>query len=46
MVMKNNCIEDVTFWPIDMPITIPFVEANVFVHITFSKGTYGYGEAA
>ena len=52
--MKNDCIEDVTFWPIDMPITDPFVVAtgtrvvaeNVFVRITLSNGTYGYGEAA
>jgi len=52
--MKNDCIEDVTFWPIDMPITDPFVVAtgtrvvaeNVFVRLTLSNGTYGYGEAA
>ena len=52
--MKNDCIEDVTFWPIDIPITDPFVVAtgtrvvaeNVFVRITLSNGTYGYGEAA
>jgi L-Ala-D/L-Glu epimerase len=54
MVTKNDRIEDVTFWPIDMPITNPFVVAtgtrvvaeNVFVRITLSNGICGYGEAA
>ena len=52
--MKNHDIEDVTFWPIDIPTTDPFVVTtgtravaeNVFVRITLSNGTYGYGEAA
>lgn len=52
--MKNDGIEDVAFWPIDMPITDPFVVAtgtrvvaeNVFVRITLGDGTFGYGEAA
>jgi L-Ala-D/L-Glu epimerase len=52
--MKNDSIEEVTFWPIDIPTTDPFVVAtgardvaeNVFVCVTLSNGTYGYGEAA
>jgi len=47
-------ITSVTFWPIDIPITDPFIVAtgarvvaeNVFVRITLSDGTCGYGEAA
>jgi L-Ala-D/L-Glu epimerase len=47
-------ITRVAYWPIDIPITDPFVVAtgarvvaeNVFVRITLSDGTYGYGEAA
>jgi L-Ala-D/L-Glu epimerase len=49
-----HTITRVTFWPIDIPITDPFVVAtgarlvaeNVFVQITLSDGTLGYGEAA
>ncbi|OQW30029.1 MAG: dipeptide epimerase [Nitrospira sp. SG-bin1] len=52
--MKNDCIENVTFWPIDTPVTDPFVVStgtriaaeNVFVRITLSNGIHGYGEAA
>jgi L-Ala-D/L-Glu epimerase len=44
----------VEYWPIDIPITDPFVVAtgtrivaeNVFVRITLDNGTFGYGEAA
>jgi len=44
----------VEFWPIDIPITDPFVVAtgarvvaeNIFVRITLRDGTCGYGEAA
>jgi L-alanine-DL-glutamate epimerase-like enolase superfamily enzyme len=44
----------VEYWPIDIPITDPFVVAtgsrvvaeNVFVRITLSDATCGYGEAA
>lgn len=42
------------YWPVDIPITDPFVVATgsrvvaekVFVRITLSDGTCGYGEAA
>lgn len=52
--MNEHIIKHVTFWPIDIPITDPFVVAtgartvaeNVFVRITLSNGTFGYGEAA
>jgi L-alanine-DL-glutamate epimerase-like enolase superfamily enzyme len=51
--MKTNCIEAVTFWPIDIPVTDPFVVAtgtrviteNMFARITLDNGTCGYGEA-
>ena len=47
-------IARVEYWPIDIPITDPFVVAtgarvvaeNVFVRITLRDGTSGYGEAA
>jgi len=47
-------ITRIDYWPIDIPITDPFVVAtgarvvaeNVFVRITLSDGTCGYGEAA
>lgn len=47
-------ITQVEYWPIDIPITDPFVVAtgarlvaeNVFVRITLSDGACGYGEAA
>ncbi|MBH0207717.1 MAG: dipeptide epimerase, partial [Nitrospira sp.] len=49
--MKNDHIENVTFWPIDIPVTDPFVVAtgtrviaeNVFVRIRLNDGTKGYG---
>ncbi len=52
--MRDQIITHVEFWPIDIPITDPFVVAtgarvvaeNVFVHITLRDGTCGYGEAA
>lgn len=51
---KDVIITNVTFWPIDIPITDPFVVAtgarvvaeNVFVRISLSNGVCGYGEAA
>jgi len=51
--MKDS-IKSVTFWPIDIPLTDPFIVAtglrlvaeNVFICITLNDGTYGYGEAA
>jgi L-alanine-DL-glutamate epimerase-like enolase superfamily enzyme len=47
-------IARVEYWPVDIPITDPFVVAtgarvvaeNVFVRITLRDGTSGYGEAA
>ena len=47
-------ISKVEFWPVDVPITDPFVVAtgartiaeNVFLRITLSNGAQGYGEAA
>jgi len=47
-------IRKVEFWPVDVPITDPFVVAtgartiaeNVFLRITLSNGAQGYGEAA
>lgn len=52
--IKTDFIKDITFWPVDIPVTDPFVVAtgtrvtaeNVFVRITLSDGTEGYGEAA
>jgi len=47
-------IRTVEFWPVDVPITDPFVVAtgvrtvaeNVFLRVTLENGTQGYGEAA
>ena len=47
-------IRRVEFWPVDVPITDPFVVAtgarltaeNVFVRLTLAGGEQGYGEAA
>ncbi|HKP00663.1 MAG TPA: dipeptide epimerase [Nitrospiraceae bacterium] len=47
-------IRKIEFWPVDVPITDPFVVAtgartvaeNVFLRITLSNGAQGYGEAA
>lgn len=52
--MKNDSIETVSIWPIDIPLTHPFVVAtgarvvaeNVFVRITLQSGVCGFGEAA
>ena len=52
--MRDHTITRVEFWPIDIPITDPFVVAtgtrlvaeNVFVRIALSDGARGYGEAA
>ena len=47
-------IRTVEFWPVDIPITDPFVVAtgartiaeNVFLRVTLANGAEGYGEAA
>ena len=47
-------IRKVEFWPVDVPLTDPFVVAtgartiaeNVFLRVTLSNGAQGYGEAA
>ncbi|HEU4685177.1 MAG TPA: dipeptide epimerase [Nitrospira sp.] len=47
-------IRQIAFWPVDLPLTDPFVVAtgsrlaaeNVFVRVTLSGGVQGYGEAA
>jgi L-alanine-DL-glutamate epimerase-like enolase superfamily enzyme len=52
--MSGHIIEQVEFWPIDIPLTDPFIVAtgvrliaeNVFVRISLGDGTCGYGEAA
>jgi L-alanine-DL-glutamate epimerase-like enolase superfamily enzyme len=49
-----HTIRKVEFWPVDIPITDPFVVAtgartiaeNVFLRITLDSGAQGYGEAA
>jgi L-Ala-D/L-Glu epimerase len=50
----SDAIRKVEFWPVDIPITDPFVVAtgartvaeNVFLRITLASGAQGYGEAA
>jgi L-alanine-DL-glutamate epimerase-like enolase superfamily enzyme len=50
----SHTICKVEFWPVDVPITDPFVVAtgsrtvaeNVFLRITLANGAQGYGEAA
>ncbi|MGZ8383618.1 MAG: dipeptide epimerase [Nitrospira sp.] len=52
--MSSNTIQRIEIWPIDVPITDPFVVAtgarvtaqNLFVRVTLRDGTCGYGEAA
>ncbi len=52
--MNASHITRIEFWPVDIPITDPFVVAtgarvvaeNVFVRVTLRDGTQGYGEAA
>lgn len=47
-------VTKIEFWPVDVPITDPFVVAtgtritahNIFVRITLASGIQGYGEAA
>lgn len=54
MDSPSHSIVRVTFWPVDLPITDPFVVAtgarvvveNVFVQIRLRDGTEGFGEAA
>lgn len=50
----SHTISHAAFWPIDVPLTDPFVVAsgarlmaeNVFIRVTLRDGTQGYGEAA
>ena len=50
----SGTIRKVEFWPVDIPLTDPFVVAtgsrtvaeNVFLRVTLSNGAQGYGEAA
>lgn len=50
----SDAICKVEIWPVDIPITDPFVVAtgartvaeNVFLRVTLSNGSQGYGEAA
>jgi L-alanine-DL-glutamate epimerase-like enolase superfamily enzyme len=50
----SDAIHIVEFWPVDVPLTDPFVVAtgartvaeNVFLRVTLSNGVQGYGEAA
>ena len=50
----SDAICKVEFWPVDIPITDPFVVAtgartvaeNVFLRVTLSNGSQGYGEAS
>lgn len=52
--ISRDQIVKIEFWPVDIPITDPFVVAtgarvvaeNVFVRVTLRDGTQGYGEAA
>ncbi|MCC2639690.1 MAG: putative Muconate cycloisomerase [Nitrospira sp.] len=52
--MNSNAIQTIEIWPVDIPITDPFVVAtgaritaqNLFVRMTLRDGTFGYGEAA
>jgi L-Ala-D/L-Glu epimerase / N-acetyl-D-glutamate racemase len=54
MSLSAPAIQTIEFWPVDIPLTDPFVVAtgtrtvaeNVFVRITLTNGTQGYGEAA
>ena len=47
-------ITQIEFWPVDIPLTDPFVVAtgtrvtaqNIFVRVTLASGVQGYGEAA
>lgn len=52
-IVRDQIVK-IEFWPIDIPITDPFVVAtgarvvaeNIFVRITLHDGTQGYGESA
>jgi L-alanine-DL-glutamate epimerase-like enolase superfamily enzyme len=54
MNRRTQVIERIDYWPMDIPLTDPFVVAtgsrtvaeNLFVRLTLSDGTQGYGEAA
>jgi len=54
MTSLQSAVQKIEFWPIDIPLTDPFVVAtgsrllaeNVFVRITLGNGMAGYGEAA
>jgi L-Ala-D/L-Glu epimerase len=54
MSPQTRDIVQIDYWPIDIPLTDPFVVAtgsrhiaeNVCVRLTLSNGTQGYGEAA
>jgi L-alanine-DL-glutamate epimerase-like enolase superfamily enzyme len=51
---QTQLIEQIDCWPIDIPLIDPFVVAsgsrtvaeNLFIRLTLSDGTRGYGEAA
>lgn len=51
---RLSTIRKVEFWPVDVPLTDPFVVAtgsrtiaeNVFLRVTLDNGVQGYGEAA
>src|SRR5262249_17821439 len=50
----SDTVRKVEIWPVDVPITDPFVVAtgartvaeNVFLRVTLANGEQGYGEAA
>jgi L-alanine-DL-glutamate epimerase-like enolase superfamily enzyme len=54
MTQSGLSIQTIDFWPVDVPLTDPFVIAtgsstvaeNVFVRVTLTNGVRGYGEAA
>lgn len=54
MPTPSQTISRIDFWPVDIPITDPFVVAtgartvaeNVFLRVTLANGAQGYGEAA
>ncbi|MFO0706577.1 MAG: dipeptide epimerase [Nitrospira sp.] len=52
--MSHSRIAQIDYWPVDLPITDPFVVAtgarsvaeNVFIRLTLDDGVCGFGEAA
>ena len=52
--MNSHVIQRIEIWPVDIPITDPFVVAtgarvtaqNLFMRVTLQDGTHGIGEAA